>query len=351
VVEAAAGGYLGAAGGAGRSADLVDTAGSAALFLVGSGALGLEAGLEAGFDATLAGDAVFFATGLTGAFDTVERLDADFCAGFCADFLATAGLTGVFATACFTGVFFATPFFGALFPLAGLAAGFDAGLAATFFAVATVGFAFFTVAGLRAAAAFAAGLAAAAGRLAAAGFATGLALLPLPAVALGLPTTLVGALSFFTLAAVELRVVFAIFLHRFWPWRPGVIAHVPYTGKHDSGILVALNSPARRGYVCLDSIDTVVAPLLQALAQPVAWTALPFSPQLLRLCTYRGDALRPVAWKLVDRLAAVALPAALHGRRGSSARAFPPSPLPTTRPHSRYRLTAGKPATTGSTAA
>ena len=114
---------------------------------------------------------------------------------------------------------------------------------------------------------------------------------------------------------------------------------------------MALNSPARRGYVCLDPIDTVVAPFLQALAQSVAWATLPLSSQLLRLCTYRGDALRPVAWKFVDRLATVALPTAVHGWRGSGARTLPPSPLPLTRPHHGYPMTAGKPATAGPTAA
>jgi hypothetical protein len=39
------------------------------------------------------------------------------------------------------------------------------------------------------------------------------------------------------LAGVALRVVFAISLHHFWPWRPGVIAHVSNTGNHASGIL------------------------------------------------------------------------------------------------------------------
>ena len=277
MVEAGTACLLGAATGAGRGADLADTAAFAVLSLVGSGALGFEAGFEATFAAGFAGGADFFATGLMGVFETAERLDA----GFCADFFATAGLTGAFVTACFTGAFFATPFFGALFALAGLADAFAAGLAVTFFAVTAADFAFFTVAGLRAAVVFAAGFAAAAGRLAVADFATGLALPPLTTAALGLPADLVGTLSFLTLAAVELRVVFAIFLHRFWPWRPGVIAHVPYTGKLDSGILVALNSPARRGYVCLDPIDTVVAPFLQALAQSIAGAALPLSSQLL----------------------------------------------------------------------
>jgi hypothetical protein len=57
---------------------------------------------------------------------------------------------------------------------------------------------------------------------------------PLLATAFDLVLTscaLAEVLPLCALAAVELRVVFAISLHRFWPWRPGVIAHVYYTSK------------------------------------------------------------------------------------------------------------------------
>jgi putative membrane protein insertion efficiency factor len=54
---------------------------------------------------------------------------------------------------------------------------------------------------------------------------------------------------FCALAPIELRVVFAISLHRFWPWRPGVIAQVSYTSKLASGILVPLHAASCAGNV------------------------------------------------------------------------------------------------------
>lgn len=90
---------------------------------------------------------------------------------------------------------------------------------------------------------------------------------------------------------------------------------------------------------CLDPIDTVVASFLQALAQSVVGAALPLPSQLLRLCTDRRYALRPMARELVDRLAVAALPAPVHRRRGSGTRAFPFSPLPLPRRHPPYPLT------------
>jgi putative membrane protein insertion efficiency factor len=51
------------------------------------------------------------------------------------------------------------------------------------------------------------------------------------------------AFSLCAFAAPELRVVFAISLHRGWPWRPGVIAQLSFTGKPGSGILLTLQRP------------------------------------------------------------------------------------------------------------
>ncbi|WP_426689384.1 membrane protein insertion efficiency factor YidD [Rhodanobacter ginsengiterrae] len=69
---------------------------------------------------------------------------------------------------------------------------------------------------------------------------------PLPATVVDLPALLPDeALPFCALAAVELRVVFAISLHRLWPWRPGVIAHACCTSKPVSGILVPLPDASR----------------------------------------------------------------------------------------------------------
>lgn len=200
---------------------------------------GLAAGLAAGFATGFAGTA-FLATTLVAGFATFFTAAplpglAFVTAGFFATTFFTAGFfkAGFFATAFFAGAFFIADFFtvtffttdffagdlAAAFPATGLAAGFFAatGLATAFFGAALA--ALFTGRSLPAA---------------------GFDLAPL------LP---VGDLPFCALAAVELRVVFAISLHRFWPWRPGVIAHVSYTGKLASGILVPLPIAGRSGTV------------------------------------------------------------------------------------------------------
>src|SRR6185312_16389486 len=86
---------------------------------------------------------------------------------------------------------------------------------------------------------------------------------------------------------------------------------------------------------CPDPIPAVSAAPLQTLAQPPLGAALSFLPQLLRLCTGRGHALRSMAWLPAPGLAPAALPAAVCGRRGSGARALPVPPLPCTRRPSR----------------
>ncbi len=139
------------------------------------------------------------------------------------------------------------------------------------------------------------------------------------------------AVPFFALAAVELRVVFAISLTVFWPWRPGVIAQVGYTSKPASGILAYPHTVNCFGNVnCLDSNIAFSAPRLQALAQPPAGTTMPLLPQLLRLCTDCHHSIRPLAWQPARRLAAVALPALVYRWRGPGARtlSLPPLSLP-----------------------
>src|SRR5580698_3495541 len=63
---------------------------------------------------------------------------------------------------------------------------------------------------------------------------------------------------------------------------------------------------------CLDQIDTVVAPFVQALAQSVARAKLPLPSQLLGLCTDCRYALRSVAWQLAGWVAAATLSAIVH---------------------------------------
>ncbi|MBD8899127.1 hypothetical protein IHE46_09180 [Rhodanobacter sp. DHG33] len=144
------------------------------------------------------GLATFFAAGLGAGLATLATFLATFATGRATDFFATglaaffiAGFAAFLATGFLAGAFFATGFFAAAF----FAIGLDTFLATTFFA----------------------------DTFAPAAFALADVLLP--------------AFPFDALAAVELRVVFAIFLHHFWSWRPGVIAHVPCTGKPASGIL------------------------------------------------------------------------------------------------------------------
>lgn len=219
-------------------------AGLATDFAAGlAGGVGRAAGFAAGFATGLAG-AAFLATAL------VAGLAACFTAaplpGLAAGFLATTFFTaGFFATAFFATVFFTAGFFAAAF-LAG--ALFTAGFfAATFF---TADFftgdlaATFLATGL-AAGFFAAGLATAFFGAALAALFTGRS----PTVFDLAPLLPVEDLPFCGLAAVELRVVFAISLHRLWPWRPGVIAHVSYTSKLASGILVPLPVAVRSGTV------------------------------------------------------------------------------------------------------
>lgn len=226
-------------------------AGLATDFAAGAG---FAAGLVGGFGRAT-GFAAGFATGLVvGAAFLATALVAGFAAFFTAAPLPGLVLltTGFFATTFFTAGFFTTVFFTAGF----FATAFfvDAFFTAGFFTAT-----FFTTdffAGDLARAFLAAGLAAAffAAGLATAFFGAALAALftgrSLPAAGFDLaPLLPVEDLPFCALAAVELRVVFAISLHRFWPWRPGVIAHVSYTSKLASGILVPLPVAVRSGIV------------------------------------------------------------------------------------------------------
>lgn len=182
---AALGGAAGVA--AGLPWDGLATAtGFAATFFVAGLATGLADCFAAGLAAGLA--TTFFATGLAAAF---------FAAGFFA--------TGLRAAAGLAAGFFATGFF---------AAGFFTAALATFFATGFFAGALVAAFDARAPAAFALAEAASRDR--------------------------VVAFPFDALAAVELRVVFAMFLHHFWLWRPGVIAHVSCTDKPGSGILATL---------------------------------------------------------------------------------------------------------------
>src|SRR5574337_907599 len=176
------------------------------------------AGLTAGFLAAPGPGAAFLTTGPAGA-------------GFLGPtFPAAAFFTGAFLT----GAFFAAALFGATF----FAGAFPD---ADFLAIADLGATFFAVAP-------------------APGLATVLAedvralftIRSLLAPAFDLPASLAGfaeVLPWCALAAVELAFVFAISLHRDWPWRPGVIADVFHTGKHVSGILVPLHAAHRSGNV------------------------------------------------------------------------------------------------------
>jgi putative membrane protein insertion efficiency factor len=228
-------------------------------------AAGFVAGLATGFAAGLAtgglatGLATFFATGfgtglaalcattgLAAGFFTAD-LAALALAGFFATGLAAFFAAGLLAGAAFlAGAFFTTGFFATGFFAAGLAAFFATGFpAAAFFTGAfTLAFA------VRAPAAFA---------LAAA--------LPGRAGAFPLPA----------LAVVELRVVFAIFLHHFWPWRPGVIAHVSYTGKPASGILATLPATS-----CSGNVNALTRFLLFLLRLYKRW----LSPLLGQRCRF-----------------------------------------------------------------
>ncbi|WP_439653803.1 MULTISPECIES: membrane protein insertion efficiency factor YidD [unclassified Rhodanobacter] len=76
---------------------------------------------------------------------------------------------------------------------------------------------------------------------------------------------------------VELRVVFAIFLHHFWPWRPGVIAHVSYTGKPASGILATLPATS-----CSGNVNALTRFLLFLLRLYKRW----LSPLLGQRCRF-----------------------------------------------------------------
>src|SRR6185437_12158245 len=191
-----------------------EAAGGEGFFSTGVALAGAAAGCEAtGLPLAGLATATGFAVGLaTGGLAT--GLATFFATGFGGFFAA-----GLLAGAAFlAGAFFTTGFFTTGFFAAGLAAFFATGFpAAAFFTGAfTPAFA------VRALAAFA---------LAAA--------LPDRSDAFPLPA----------LAVVELRVVFAIFLHHFWPWRPGVIAHVSYTGKPASGILTTLPATSCSGNV------------------------------------------------------------------------------------------------------
>ena len=241
-----------------------------------------------------------------------------------AAFLAT---TAFFGTVCFGAAFFAATFFAATFFAAGFFAGkaFLAGGFATALETADVFFDFTAGAGLRGVF-FAADLAterpAFAVVLLAFSTTFPFAAVVFDAAALT-PFALLEALSFCALA-LELPVVFAISLHRGWPWRPGVIAHVSFTSKPDSGILVTLHpSEPFRQRESSDQIDTVVAPFVQALDQSIAWSPVPIPSQLLRLCTDCGRPLWPLARKPPHRLAAPSLPALMHGRRRPSTRTLP----------------------------
>lgn len=234
------------------------TAAAAGLATDFAAGAGFAAGLAGGFGRT-AGFAAGFATGLVGAAFLATTLVAGFAAFFTAAPLPGLLLTtGFFATTFFAAGFFTTGFFTTAFFTAGFFA--TAFLVDAFFTAGFFAATFFTTgffAGDLAAAFLAAGLAA--GFFAATGLATAFFGAALAALFTGRSRTAAGFdlapllpvedLPFRALAAVELRVVFAISLHRFWPWRPGVIAHVSYTGKLASGILVPLPVAVRSGTV------------------------------------------------------------------------------------------------------
>ncbi len=279
------------------------------------------AALAAGFATGLAGAGVFLATalgtGFTGAFLTAIFFTATFFSG---TVLAGAFFDGAFFVAALAGAFGAT-FLATTFFAAGFAAAFFAGtaffagdLAATLFADLTT-------------------------FLAAAGLVAVFVLLalfkigPFVAAAFDLPVltsfALAEAFPFCALAAVELRVVFAISLHQFSAvaagcYSPRVLHQQAYFWNTCTTTCCRLY----RQRECCEPIDTFAAAFLQALAQPIAGSTLPFPPQLLRLCTDCGDALRSVARQPAGRLAAAALSTPVHRRRRSGARALPLSPLP-----------------------
>src|SRR5574337_500743 len=189
----------------------------------------------------LAGDGAGWlaaAAGLGGATCVAAALCPD-AAGLTAGFLAAPGPGAAFLTTGPAGAGFLGPTFPAAAFFTGAFSGAfpDAG----FLAIADLGATFFAVAP-------------------APGLATVLAedvralftIRSLLAPAFDLPASLAGfaeVLPWCALAAVELAFVFAISLHRDWPWRPGVIADVFHTGKHVSGILVPLHAAHRSGNV------------------------------------------------------------------------------------------------------
>jgi hypothetical protein len=95
------------------------------------------------------------------------------------------------------------------------------------------------------------------------------------------PFALFESLSFCALTAPELRVVFAISLHRVWPWRPGVIAQVSLHQQARFWNTCKTTSPRPyRQRESPDKIDTVAAPFIQALDQSIAWSKMSLLPQL-----------------------------------------------------------------------
>ena len=268
-----------------------------------------------------------WATGFAGALCTgVAGLAAFFAAalgtGFAAGFFAAPVLGAAFLTTALPGDGFlatafpaATFFAGAFFAGAFLAATFFVGtflagafFAATFFAEATFFAGALAAAGLEAAF-FVAGLAA--------GFAEVLAddLLALFTVrslltaAFDLPApaeALADVFPLCALAAVELALVFAISLHRGWPWRPRVIADVLPTGKCVSGILVPLHAARRSGNVnILTRLILWLLRLYKRWLSPLLGTRCRFHPTcsdyariaVTRFGPWRGSLL--TTWRLL----------------------------------------------------
>ncbi|MFI4959649.1 MAG: membrane protein insertion efficiency factor YidD [Lysobacterales bacterium] len=253
-----------------------DGAGLAAFFAT---ALGI--GFAAGFFAALVLGAAFLTTALPGDgflaadFPATTFFDGAFFAGV---FLAGTFLAGVF----FAGAFFAATFLaGAAFFAGALAA---AGLDAAFFAaclaagLADVLLALFTIRSLP----------------------TAIFDLPAPAEALA------DVFPLCALAAVELALVFAISLHRGWPWRPRVIADVSHTGKCVSGILVPLHAARRSGNVnILTRLILWLLRLYKRWLSPLLGTRCRFHPTcsdyariaVTRFGPWRGSLL--TTWRLL----------------------------------------------------
>jgi len=117
---------------------------------------------------------------------------------------------------------------------------------------------------------------------------------------------LADVLPFCALAPVELRVVFAISLHRFWPWRPGVIAQVSYTSKLTSGILVPLHAASCAGNVnVLTKLILWLLRLYKRLLSPLLGPSCRFYPScsdyariaVTRFGPWRGSLL--AGWRLL----------------------------------------------------